>query len=221
MEEDHNCSLCPRAEEIQNYPEYPQPLENAPMAMLSCGHQVHTHCLLNRCYYGRNEETCNECGTLLVSEETIEFFRGRYDRRNMHYTENVRTLWENNEEFRKDIHEYKKIIGRLRSMSTLYSKDVKVVKNRFKQNILTSVEMIKEQKREATMNINRFASKKNYRSSLYSYTRMYSKLLRKWDISFSSLTELNNIVGAPKIPRISKYRHMRRFLPKFLFNIRI
>lgn len=214
------CSLCPRTDDQRREMPEPPELDEAPMSDLRCGHQVHTHCLINRMYVQRLRATCQECDVTIMREEEAIFYRDRYDDYGRTARNTVADLWANNEEFRKDIKEYKKLSAVVSRTQRLYTRELKDIKNRFKQNVLTSIEVINDQKRQATVELNALASRKVYKKAGAAICRKLNNMRRKWDVSGWSLRELNDIEGAPKIPRQMIY-YRWRCAPKYIFRLRI
>jgi len=220
LEVDGLCSLCPRTHEERRAVPEPPDLDEAPMSDLRCGHQVHTHCLINRMYGQRLNAICEECQVTIMREEEVTFYRDRYDEdgRVIHAT--VSNLWANNEEFRNDVKEYKKLNIKMGKIQRIYARELKELKNRFKQNVLTSIAVINDQKRQAINELNALESRKLYKRSGSAVCRKLNTLRRKWDISSWSLRELNDIEGAPKIDRSMVY-YRWRMAPKYIFRLKI
>ena len=214
------CSICPRTDDERRAVPEPPELEGAPMSDLRCGHQVHTHCLINRLYIQRLRATCQECEVTVMREEEAAFFRNRYDDYDRVIRTTVPDLWANNEEFRNDIKEYKKLSSKMVKIQSIYSKELKLLKERFKQNVLTSIAVINDQKRQATLELNALESRKLYKRTGSAVCRKLNILRRKWDVSSWSLRELNDIEGAPKIPRTMVY-YRWRCAPKYIFRLRL
>lgn len=214
------CSLCPRTdEERRAIPEPPQ-LDEAPMSDLRCGHQVHTHCLINRLYIRRIRATCEECQVTIMREEEAAFYRNRYDEYDRVTRNTVADLWANNEEFRNDVKEYKKLTSKMVSTQRVYSKELKVLKDRFKQNVLTSIAVINDQKRQAIADLKALDSRKKFQRAGGAISRKLHSFRRKWDLSAWSLRDLNDIQGAPKMPRQIMY-YRWRCAPKYIFRLRL
>jgi len=128
-------------------------------------------------------------------------------------------LWRNNEEFRREILVYKKCMAKANTSRLKYRKDLRVVQHRFKQNILTSIELIKDQKRIAKEEYKRIESAKVYKRNAHHAERMLRGLRRRWDVDQWSLRNLNNIDGAPKISANRYYRWREK--PSYLFRVRV
>ena len=214
------CSLCPTTDQQRARLPPPPELEGAPMSDLRCGHQVHTHCLLNKMHLTRQNSTCEECQVTIMREEEIEFYREIYDDYNRVARQTIGTLWADNEEFRNDVKEYKKLGSKLTRMQRMYSKDAKVVKNKFKENVLTSIELIKDQKRLATSELTALESRKNFRRAGLAVLHKLNYFRRKWDVSSWALRELNDIEGAPKISRSMVYYRWHSS-PKYIFRLKL
>jgi len=210
------CSLCPRTDlERGRLPEPPE-LDGAPMSNLRCGHEVHTHCLINQLYLGRRHAACSECQVTIMREEAIEFYRDMYQN---DAGQTVATLWANNEEFRNDIKEYKKLSGKLTQVKRVYTKELKVIKDRFKQNVITSIEVINDQKRQAIADLKALDSRKKFQRAGSAIGRKLIYFRRKWDISSWGLRQLNDIEGAPKITRVVYSRWGSS--PKYIFRLKL
>lgn len=213
------CSLCPRTDlERGRLPEPPE-LDGAPMSNLRCGHQVHTHCLINQLYLERRHAACSECQVTIMREEAIEFYRDMYDNYGNNARQTVATLWANNEEFRSDVKEYKKLNGKLIQVKRNYSKELKVIKDRFKQNVLTSVAVINDQKRQAIADLKALESRRLFQRAGSAIGRKLIYFRRKWDVNSWALRELNDIEGAPKITRIVYSRWGSS--PKYIFRLKL
>lgn len=214
------CSLCPRTDEQRaRLPQQPE-LEGAPMSDLRCGHQVHTHCFINELSRRRQHSVCAECQVTMMREEAITFYRNLYDPYDATAQQTLTTLWSNNEEFRKDVKEYKKLLGRSTKLHRIYTRDIKVIRNRFKENVLTSVAMINDQKRQATNEVNVLQSRKISKRAAGLVIRKSNQIKTKWDISPWALRELNDIEGAPKIPRSMVY-YRWHYSPKYIFRLKL
>jgi hypothetical protein len=205
-----------------------QGFTEAPMSELRCGHQVHTECLIIEvCRQGRMGE-CADCHITMLQVDTIQVDTIQVDTiqvdtiqvDTIQVPQTVAALWANNEEFRNDVKEYKKLNGKAGSTQRVYAKELSVVKNRFKQNILTSIEVIKDQQRQATAELNRLQSRKIYRKAGFAIRRKLNHFRSKWDVSSRTLRELNDIQGAPKISYKNMY-YRWRCSPKYIFRIRI
>jgi hypothetical protein len=219
-EDDGLCSLCPRTDDQRRGLPEPPELDGAPMSDLRCGHQVHTHCLMNSLYTRREEASCAECQVTFMTEEAITFVRQRYDDYGRVVRNTVANLWANNEEFRNDVKEYKKLSGKATTTQRIYARELKELKNRFKQNVLTSMAVINDQKRQATIELNALESRKVYKRAGAAISRKLNHFRRKWDVTSWGLRELNDIQGAPKIPRHMIY-YRWRMSPKYIFRLRL
>jgi 23S rRNA A1618 N6-methylase RlmF len=214
------CSLCPTTDMARaNLPEPPILLE-APMAFLRCGHQVHTHCLINELYTRMEEVTCAECQITILSERALSFIRDRHEEYRNVSRRTVATLWADNEEFRNDAKEYKKLCGTLTKAQRIYTKELGVIKRRFKQNVLTSIELINDQKKQSTIDLNALESRKLYKKAGFAIRRKLNHFRSKWDISPRTLRELNDIEGAPKIYYKNMY-YRWRCSPKYIFRLKL
>jgi len=227
---EHRCSFCPEeGAEVGTVPPQPENLAAAAMANLRCGHQVHTHCLLNNVirvrlrYRNANDITCAQCDIPLVETNVIEYFQDLYERDDDERPRRntVRNLWENSQEFRDDIKKYKKSITEYNKASRNFMKEAMVVKNRFLQNIETSVQLIKDQKRVATQEFNRIASKRLFRSKTAICSRIKNQLRAQYDIPTWEIADsLRQIEGAPKINRRA-YFYQWRCSARWMFRIRL
>lgn len=218
--EERLCSLCPTTDEERRAIPEPPELDEAPMSDLRCGHQVHTHCLINRLYIGRIRATCEECQVTIMRDEEAAFFRDRYEDYGRIVRNTVADLWANNEEFRNDVKEYKKLIGKVITTKRIYAKELKVIKDRFKQNVLTSVEVINDQKRQAVNALNALESRKIFKRAGSAMGRKLIYFRRKWEVNSWALRELNDIEGAPKITRSVLYSRWGSS-PKYIFRLKL
>ena len=221
---EHRCSLCP--EEGQGPP---QPnLAEAAHADLRCGHQVHTHCLLNYVFSVRlrraaaHTACCPTCDIPLVDGETVEYYENLYenDNRPQRLT-TVRELWETNAEFKNDIKRYKKTLGEYNKAYREFNKEARLVRTRFLQNVDTSVQLIRDQKRVSIQEFNRIASKRLFMAKSAAISRIRNQIRASYTVSFWDIVDgLREIEGAPKINRRSYY-HSWRLRASSFFRIRI
>jgi hypothetical protein len=219
-EGDNLCTLCPTTDEQRTTVPEPPELEGAPMSNLRCGHQVHTHCLINQLYLVRRNAACADCGANIMRDEAVEFYREMYYNDRDTVRETVANLWANNEEFRNDVKEYKKLSGKLLKIQRVYSRELKVIKNRFKENVLTSVAVINDQKRQAIADLKALESRKLYKRAGSAATRKLVYFRRKWDVTSWGLRGLNDIQGAPKITRGIIYSRWGSS-PKYIFRLKL
>jgi hypothetical protein len=219
--EQGRCSLCPTTQrEIDRAPEAPN-LEIATKSTLHCGHQVHTHCMIHELYMERTTAACPECNLTIIPQANIDFYRLHlYQDYDHDDRERVRiiNLWNTDESFRNDIKAYKKLLGKLNTVSLPYKRDVKVITNRFKQNTLASVALIKDQQRLAKADYKVLPSLKLYRKHLNVSERSFRDIKNKWGTSRWNLRYLNDIEGAPKFYRNVHYRWRGS---NYLFRVRI
>jgi len=221
-EPQHRCSLCPE----ENGP--PQPnVEDATFSDLRCGHQVHTHCLITFVLSMRlrrnaaHTGTCAICEIPLLDAETIAYYENLYDdTERPQRRKTVKELWETNPEFKKDIKAYKKAMTEFNVSYRVFNKEARIIRTRFLQNIDTSVQLIRDQKRVSTQEYKRIPSKRIFMSKSNRLSRLKNQLraiygLSVWDIADA----LKEIEGAPKIRRTFYYSW--RIRPSSFFRIRI
>jgi hypothetical protein len=214
----NRCSMC-----NDEAPE--QDLTDAAYSELRCGHRVHTYCLINQIVLVRlrhnmpNDITCNLCDIPLVDAETQEYYHTVHENR-PHRTTTVRELWETNENFRRDIKAYKKATTEYNKAFRAFNRDAKAVRTRYLQTVDPSVQFIKDQKRVATQEFNRIATKRAFLSKSASITRIRNIIRRNYTASFWDIVDgLREIQGAPKIRRLTYYSW--RLRASSFFRVRI
>ena len=222
LEENHRCGLCPTTPEaIARLP--PPPLNDPPLSHFRCGHSAHTHCLFNFVYDDSiNDLQCPICQSYVVTPEAREHYRGwgRRQREGERARGNLQELWDTNAEFKADILDYKAISRKFGKASKLFSPQLREIKQRFKQNVLTSVELIKMQKRQALRDVQNLESNRLYKSAGSKLERKIRNISQKYNIErWAMEDQLANVTGAPKIARHRYYRW--RCASYYLFRIRI
>jgi len=222
QDQDHHCSLCPE----EHGP--PQPnLDEPAFSDLRCGHQVHTHCLITFVLSMRlrrnaaHTATCAICEIPLVDGETIQYYENLYnDNERPQRRKTVKELWETNPEFKKDIKAYKKAMTEFNSSYRVFNKEARVIRTRFLENIDTSLQLIRDQKRVSTQEFKRIPSKRIFMSKTARLSRLKNQLRAIYGISLWDIADgLREIEGAPKIRRNFFYAWKLR--PASFFRIRI
>lgn len=215
--EANQCSLCPTTPaEIARRPDPPA---NQPFATLPCNHIVHTHCLVHTLCTRKRETSCGNCDARVLRQEDLTFYQHLYeDDYELHRRATVENLWQNSEDFRREILVYKKMMAKANTANLQYRRDLRLIKNEFKQDTITSVELIKLQKAVAVRKYKALESVKNYRRAGQAAERVLRRIRTLWDVDQWSLRNLNNIDGAPKIPRNRYFRWA--LTPRYLFRIR-
>ena len=217
----HHCSMCP--EEGEGI--IPQPdLTEAAHSDLRCGHQVHTHCLINMIitmrlrHHAPIDMACEQCQVPIIDADILEFFN--VHERNHRRTNTVRELWETNEQFKKDIKAYKKATTEYNKAYRAFNRDARVVRTRYLQTIDPSIQFIRDQKRVASQEYNRIATKRAFLSKGAILTRIKNTIRRNYTASFWDIVDgLREIEGAPKIRRLVYYSW--RLRPTSFFRVRI
>ena len=193
------CSMC--SDDV-NLPQRPN-IQTEPLASLRCGHQVHTACLIHDSYWvnGMNA-VCNLCNTTIIEEPLFTYYADRVQERNGEnfIDRRIRALWQENEEFRKDVKVIKKMSNmRNGAFKRLYSQ-IKVLKNTFRENIKPSVEFIKDQQR-LLKQAHKKISKTEYTKRNNAFRRCADALKNKYNISLWDLRALETIAGTPNFSR--------------------
>jgi hypothetical protein len=209
------CPLCPNADRI--HPEAPvYPEGNAPMSTLPCGHQVHTHCLINEFVNNYARTRCGTCDARVVEERVQNF----YDNGDGRPRQTVVNLWATSEEFRNDIKELKKRQLKYNRIKREFNSAAKGIKDRFLNNIRTSMEVIRDQKQVAKNEYRRIPCKRVFNTLGNSFIRKLNQIRGAYGIGPWELRRyLPDIPGAPKFTDTSYYRW--RSNPAYFFRIRI
>ena len=210
------CPLCPNADRI--HPEPPVFPEGTPppMATLLCGHQVHTHCLINEFVNNYARARCGECDARVVEERVQVFF----DNGDGRPRNTVANLWNNSEEFRNDIRELKKRQLKYSKIKREFNSAAKTVKDRFLENIRTSIEVIRDQKQVAKADYRRIPCKRAFNTLGNSFIRKCNQIRGAYGIGAWELSrQLADIPGAPKFSQTHYYRW--RLTPAYFFRISI
>lgn len=220
-QENHACMLCPTTpEEVARVPP-PPPLEGAPMCQFRCGHSAHTHCCMNFFYtYGLDIQTrCITCQEHLLLPQAREHY-DRFERGRNIDERQIVELWNTNPTFKKDLKEYKRLLREANKAFKEYNPHLSLIKRRFKENILGSVEMIKLQRKQAIGEWRALPSKKAYLLSEARVKRHIAKIERTYNLSRWEFRNLYRTI--PRFPRMT-YRNTYRWRQreKYIFRIRI
>jgi len=147
--------------------------------------------------------TCAVCEIPLLDGDTIGYYQNLYDNDGRpERRKTVKELWETNAEFKSDIKKYKKIMTEYNKAFRVFNKEARVVRTRFLQNIDTSVQLIRDQKRVSTQEFKRIASKRLFMAKSTAITRLKNQIRATYAVSFWDIADgLREIEGAPKINR--------------------
>ena len=214
------CSMCPDEINLQERPN----IQTEPLASLACGHQVHTSCLLHGVYWLNGMNTaCNLCNTRVIEGPFADFYADRDNERNRAATidRRVRNLWQENEEFRKDVKNIKKMASmRNGAFNRLYT-NIKVIKRTFHENIKSSIEFIKDQQR-VFKQAHKQISKTEYRARQNAFTKCNDELKNKYNISVWDLRALETIADTPNFSRKAiGCRYYWRLQTSYLTRLRL
>lgn len=208
------CPLCPNEDRL--HPEAPVFEGEVPMATLACGHQVHTHCLINEFVNNYARTRCGTCEQRVVEERVQDF----YDNGNGRPRQSVAHLWNNSEEFRNDIRDLKKRQLAHNKLRKEFKSAASVIRTRFLENIRTSMEVIREQKEVAKRDYRRIPCKRAYNTLGRSSIRKLNQIRGTYGIGPWELRrDLRDIPGAPKFSDIHYYKW--RETPQYFFRIRL
>jgi hypothetical protein len=210
------CPLCPNADRI--HPEAPVFEGQVPMATLACGHQVHTHCLINEFVNNYARVRCGTCEQRVVEERIYDFYDNHPARRN---GQTIAQLWATSEEFRNDVKELKKRQLKFNKVKKEFNFAANTIKARFLENIRTSLEMIKDQKQVATNEYKRIQSKRMHTSLGNSCVRKLNQIRGAYGVGFWDLRrELSEIPGAPKFTK-NCYYYRWRSNARYFFRLKL
>ena len=210
-----NCPLCPNENRV--HPEAPVFDAEAPMSTLMCGHQVHTHCLLNEMATNHVRAECGECNQRVIEERVITFY-DTYDRMR---NGNVAQLWANSEEFRNDVKELKKRQLKYNKVKKEFNSAANIIKARFLENIRTSLEVIREQKQASINEYKRIPSKRSHTTLGNSCIRKLNQIRGAYGVGFWDLRR--QLADIPGTPKFSDTRHYYRWrsTARYLFRVKI
>jgi len=184
----------------------------APKTTLLCGHQFHTRCVMNDMALNHMRTLCSSCNTRVMTEDTLNtIYRG--------HQPNVGRLWRENEEFRADIIKLKKSLKEFNPLKKEYNKQILLIKRRYNDNIRTSIEMIKDQKRQAINSAKAIEFRRRY-LFYFSKVRNSYRNLGKYNVYRQDLRELNTMEGVPKINYNTRHNSYRNKLD-YIFRTRI
>lgn len=210
------CPLCPNANRI--HPEVPIFPEGTPipMATLACGHQVHTHCLINEFVNNYARTRCGTCDHRVVEERVRDFY-DTYERPGP----NAARLWAESEEFRNDVRELKKRQLKYGKVKREFNSAARIIKTRFLENIRTSLEVIHDQKQTSINEYKRIPCKRVYTTLGNSCVSKLNQIRGAYGIGFWELRrQLRDIPDAPKISDSTHY-YRWRLNPRYFFRIKI
>jgi hypothetical protein len=187
------------------------------MATLSCGHQVHTHCLINEFVNNYARTQCETCGERVVEQRVQNF----YDTHEGRPVPNAARLWAESEEFRNDVIEFKKRQLKYNKVKREFNSAAAAIKSRFLENIRTSLELIRDQKQTAMNEYKRIPCKRTHTTLGNHCVRKLNQIRGAYGIGFWELRrQLADIPGAPKISDSSHYYRWRS-TPRYFFRIKI
>ena len=210
------CPLCPNENRI--HPEPPTYEGEAPMSTLPCGHQVHTHCLLNELAHNHVRAECGECHERVIEERIVTFYDNYIDRR---INGNVAQLWNNSEEFRNDIKELKKRQLKYNKVKKEFNSAANIIKTRFLENIRTSLEVIRDQKQTSINEYKRIPSKRIHTALGNSCISKLNQIRGAYGVGFWDLRrQLADIPGAPKFSDTRYYQRWRS-TARYYFRVKI
>lgn len=218
------CNLCPRTddERIMMPPE-PENMATAPRCTLMCGHEVHTHCVFNIIYGDNFVTRCGECEVSFLRPQAFNHYH-QNNRRQPENT-NIKKLWEENQEFRKEICMFKKKTIEVNSLQKKYLTSVSDIKGRFRDVIKTNIEIIKMQKKLFSKELSALPGRRLFLSKATRLKNLKRRICQKYDVdsydTFKVLTE--DATLTPKPPKFSKdtYRSLWRFRTNYIFRVRI
>jgi hypothetical protein len=210
------CPLCPNENRV--HPEAPVFDGEAPMSTLMCGHQVHTHCLLNELATNHVRAECGECNERVIEERVITFY-DNYDRPRNGQT--IAQLWANSEEFRNDIKELKKKQLKYNKIKREFNSEANIIKARFLENIRTSLEVIRGQRQAGINEYKRIPCKRTHTSLGNACMRKLNQIRGAYGYGFWDLRrQLADIPGAPKFSD-TRYYHRWRLTARYFFRIKL
>ena len=218
------CNLCPTEDIERNMmPPEPEDMANAPRCTLMCGHEVHTHCVFNIIYGDNYITRCRECLTSFLRPQAFNHYHQNNPRQPQNT--NIKKLWEENEEFRKEICTFKKRTTEVNSLQKKYVSSISGIKERFRDVIKTNIEIIKMQKKLFSKELSALPGRRMFLSKATRLKNLKRRICQKYDVdaydTFKVLTEDTTLT--PKPPKFSKdtYRSLWRFRTTYIFRVRI
>lgn len=192
----------------ENAKSYPQTMT------LPCSHVVHTQCFFNRLMEFRDlpcDILCLRCGT--AAAEPMPQYRLLTEQQTR---DRLRDLWSSNEQFRTDVRailEARKVFVR---HSSKYKPQRTIVVRRFKEAVKLSVAYIKDQVRASKAELRAIPSAALFKRADNAFRKKMSALRAAYNVW--NLDDLNQVEGAPRIPRRMRAHMYYRRSP---FYIRI
>lgn len=234
------CGFCPvTPEDFEKTPT--NPIQTTQLVTFPCGHSFHTQCIFNRILqdkfctmYGDihiESILCTHCGSLPVPQESLAFYQNYYtvnrrilDRNYERHEQNkIASLYQENEEFRDSLFQYKKIKTEHNKCYKNYTKEVQKIKKEFHQNTKIAVEMIRFQKKQSIKKASELPHYKKVCITAGKLRKIENYLATFFDGAINRRAfnaALVKIDGAPKI--VLKYtRWSPYYRPKFLFRLRV
>jgi hypothetical protein len=177
------------------------PEDISPMT-LRCTHIVHTHCFLQQLLNDRAlpfDVLCPSC-----TRPPIDYIAPEEDAE-------VRTarLWNTNEVFRDDVHEFLVKLKAYQKLLKPYRSARKACVDTFKETVKLPVEFIKDQKRMCKRAISAIPGHAQFTKAARAYSRKKNQIrdiYRIWNLRY-----LNTVPGAPKIPTNLRSHYFRNF----------
>ena len=216
------CSHCPHPTDRFQNPPLPH---NPPLTMFSCGHAVHTQCILINMYHSdRNilHMSCLTCNEPFISPEVQNHLRTTFrDTAPDRIRHHVNTLWETNEVFREQVREAAKLERDVIKKQGVVKKEIAILKKEWKDNTMMYNTILKNMREAYIRRFREIKGKREVTAAIGKAHRAKHLLCDTYDFGLYELEEINRIRGAPKIGRTSRRMRRWRMNPDYIFRFRL
>ena len=215
----HRCHLCPLTPDTA-----PRVLlERAPWMELCCGHRIHTNCFLEKAY---NDNipllrfACPICQEHALANDMINWIRD-HDVNGFHTPLQLQTLWDKDEDFRKDIKDMSKFQRNNSLIIKTHRGELAELRRQWKAAIYSSTEFIRLQKLEFIKRLKNLQSRKKAIQATNKIISKRRNLIAKYpSFTWYHFSMFHTIIGAPKMKKYSHY-HDSILSPPRIFRVRI
>lgn len=205
------CSHCPHPTDRFQGPPLPP---NPPLTMFSCGHAVHTQCILIHMYNSNRNilrMSCLTCNEPFISPEVQNHLQTFRDTAGDHIRNDVKRLWENNEVFREEVREVAKLDKDVKKKRMVVKKEVELLIKGWKDNTIMYKTILKNMRETYIRRFREIKGKREAGLAIGKARRAKRLICDTYDIGFYELEGLNRIRGAPKIGSTSR-RWRRQYM---------
>lgn len=214
---EERCALCPHpADRFQGAPLPPNP----PLTMFSCGHAVHTQCMMIHMHFGNHyilNATCFTCNQPLLTPELQIHLRNNRDAAADRVQNEVPRLWENNELFREQVREAAKLERDAAKKRLTVKKQIEILRREWKENTAGYHTILKNLREGYLCRFRDIKGKREAATATGKAQRAKRLIRDTYDLGFYELEALNRVRGAPRFGMFTR-RWKWRMNPNYIFR---